>query len=430
MNICMVFQERFPPHTRIEKEAQALIKAGHKVYLICLQEGNRVLEEVYRGIKIHRVPIRSFLKLGYFIFNDPLWIKTIEFVVKKYKIEVIHAHNLPAVVSALNITKRNNIPLLFDMHEGWTWLINKEIIYAKQNNFLLGNFKKYYELEKKYFIESDYIILAAQRFLYYILRRLKGIKDNNDIDIHLNKFTFTKRFNFRKVFLIKNNVDLNFFREAKIYKNIINKYKSKFIITYIGRFDVIRNLEQIIYAIPRILKAIPNAYLLLIGDGGEKKKLSALSRRLNIFDKIEFTGWVSYRYIPTYIKISSVCISTLREERIIKSLSFDHQTLERQTKILEYLTMKRPVILSYSDSKLKRLTVEKRPWGIIVRSRNPDRLSDVIIKMREEKEYASKLGERGYEIVKKEYGWNKEANRLCNLYRTLEKVKYKKAPCH
>ena len=64
------------------------------------------------------------------------------------------------------------------------------------------------------------------------------------------------------------------------------------VLIYTGRLLKNKCLDQALAAMPRILAKIPNAKLLLIGDGPEMANLQAQARQLNIEDAVLFTGGV------------------------------------------------------------------------------------------------------------------------------------------
>ena len=50
--------------------------------------------------------------------------------------------------------------------------------------------------------------------------------------------------------------------------------------------------DQLIEAMPLILKAVPDAQLVIAGAGDDRERLEAKARKLNMADQIVFTGWV------------------------------------------------------------------------------------------------------------------------------------------
>ncbi len=66
--------------------------------------------------------------------------------------------------------------------------------------------------------------------------------------------------------------------------------KEKFLIGSIGRLDYPKNYEFLIQIFPEILKLKENSILIIIGEGGERKKLERLIEKLNLKEKIFLIG--------------------------------------------------------------------------------------------------------------------------------------------
>jgi glycosyltransferase involved in cell wall biosynthesis len=64
------------------------------------------------------------------------------------------------------------------------------------------------------------------------------------------------------------------------------------VLIYTGRLLKDKCLDQALSAMPRILAKIPNAKLLLVGDGPEMANLQAQAKQLNLEDAVRFTGGV------------------------------------------------------------------------------------------------------------------------------------------
>lgn len=59
----------------------------------------------------------------------------------------------------------------------------------------------------------------------------------------------------------------------------------------ITRFHPVKGVQYLIDAMPRILETVPEAYLLLWGDGSERSALEAQARRLGVADRVRFLGY-------------------------------------------------------------------------------------------------------------------------------------------
>lgn len=91
---------------------------------------------------------------------------------------------------------------------------------------------------------------------------------NNGIDVDLFLFDESERVTLRKELGIENN----------------------YVLGHTGRLCFQKNQEFLINMLNELLKQVPEAVLLLIGDGPEQKKLIKLARDYDILDNILFLG--------------------------------------------------------------------------------------------------------------------------------------------
>jgi len=70
------------------------------------------------------------------------------------------------------------------------------------------------------------------------------------------------------------------------------------------------SVETLVEAAPLIIKKIPEARFLIIGEGEEKETLKQLAVSLNVSDKIIFAGFVPNDELPAYMNAADIIVST------------------------------------------------------------------------------------------------------------------------
>ncbi|MBQ8156319.1 glycosyltransferase [Candidatus Saccharibacteria bacterium] len=94
---------------------------------------------------------------------------------------------------------------------------------------------------------------------------------------------------------VSNGVDLTNFRPGKVPSAIYNKYSilpNVPTVLYIGRVDPEKNVEMVIEAFDECLKTVPEAQLVIVGDGVDRARLQTLAKRLGIAKSVKFLGRV------------------------------------------------------------------------------------------------------------------------------------------
>ncbi len=254
----MVLKNKFPTDIRVEKEARALIDAGHEIYLLSLGKAGMEKVEDVEGIKVIRIfqkenviyRIPDYMSFNFF-FDSPLWRQQLQTVVENYKIELIHIHDLPLIKTAIPVAKKNDIPLIADLHENYpeakrTWREIKKPLINRIEDFItpIWRWKK---LEKSVLQEVTYLVTVVEE-----------AKDH-----YINEC----RVPPEKIKVIMNCEEMESFKNLIENNNLTAEFENNFVITYIGGFGTHRGIDTAIKSMPDILKSIPKAKLLLVGKG-------------------------------------------------------------------------------------------------------------------------------------------------------------------
>lgn len=98
-----------------------------------------------------------------------------------------------------------------------------------------------------------------------------------------------------KVHVVPNGVDVDRFREVAARR----KAKSgAFTVGFVGTLKPWHGVDILLEAFALLNRRVPNAELLIVGDGPERQALNALAGQLGIVDKVTFTGAVSPDAVP------------------------------------------------------------------------------------------------------------------------------------
>lgn len=401
VNICMILDKKFPPDIRVEKEAKALIEAGHDIYLLSMAEKGVQSFENISGIHVIRMfPKDSFFYrlmryLGYNLLLFRPWRLALERVITKYNINVVHVHDLPMVKMATTVTKKYNLPVIADLHENYPEGVNswrqEKMLPLKIFFDLISPIWLWKSLEKRMLKDIDLVISVVEESKEHYVK---------DCEVPPEK-----------IIIVMNTEDLDEFDNSNIDAFINFDYNKDFIISYVGGFGPHRGIDTAILAMPKILKEIPHAKLLLVGKGSNKYEgnVNKICRQLCVEDKVIFTGWVDLNKVPSYIKFSNVCL--------VPHHSSGHTNTTIPHKLFQYMSMEKPVIVT-DCVPLKRI-VEETMCGIVVPSGNFNQLAEAVIKLYRDQDYSQYLGENGRKAAIQKYNWKIEANRLCELYAKL-----------
>lgn len=108
---------------------------------------------------------------------------------------------------------------------------------------------------------------------------------------------------------LSNGVDLTCFRPGKAGTSLYNKYKidrEQPVVLYVGRVDPEKSISYIVEAFAAVLTKMPDAVLMIVGDGTDRARLSELVRALQIEDAVRFLGKVMMPKLAEIYKMGTL----------------------------------------------------------------------------------------------------------------------------
>ena len=80
----------------------------------------------------------------------------------------------------------------------------------------------------------------------------------------------------------------------------------KKVIVSVGRLVHRKGQDYLIEAMPKILEQVPQAHLLLVGEGPYREHLEKLAKKHKIESSLTFIGRIQYKELPTYICVGDI----------------------------------------------------------------------------------------------------------------------------
>ena len=399
MRILMCLEsDFFSDHGRVGKESRALADAGHKVFVLSLDKGTSPPEEdLGYATALRRIPVQSLAKkaLRYLRLSirglDPLWYGHIARAVREYDADVIHVHDLPLINTGLKVARRKGIPVVADLHENYPEAIGVSIggwrgVIA---NMLISP-ARWKRFEKSWVTRADRVITVVDEIGRHLI---------DDCGVREDKLT-----------VVMNAPDLDYFCSLPIEEDIVDRYEPYFAISYVGGFGRHRGIQSVIAAMPAIVSEIPGAHLILVGGRGIDQELRDLAHKSGCDEAIDFTGWLPFHLLPSYIAASHVCLMPY---------GTGGQTNLAPNKLFQYWAMGKPVIAAGVGS-LTRI-IDETGAGLVYPAGDAAALAQAVIRLYKDKKLADRLGKAGLSAVRTKYNWEIEGKKLVDLYRSLEK---------
>lgn len=205
------------------------------------------------------------------------------------------------------------------------------------------------------------------------------------------------RLGVRKVQIVPNGVDFN------IFSNKQGKYSGKHTILTVGRLEKVKGHSYLINAFEEIKKKIPNAHLVIIGDGSERNNLEKQANDLGIKNSVTFVGEILNNDLPDYYKEADVFVMPSFYEGF-------------GITAIEAMACGVPVVASRVGGLLE--IIENGETGILVKPKDSKEIIDAISLLLEDKNLRQSITHKAKEAARK-YNWKNIAFEVSKIYREL-----------
>jgi len=394
MRIGMILDAVFPPDPRVENEAISLIEAGHVVFLFCLHYGNQKQCEIINGIHVKRyVSNKIEYKLSALAYTIPLYTvfmkrKIINFI-KINTIEALHIHDIRIAQAVFNANKKYNLPIVLDLHDNTPEVMKLYPHLQKFPGKYLISPKVWKTKEEEFIHKSDKVITVSPEFIDSLERRIPSSKN--------------------KLVLVPNTIRESFYTNYKIDKSIINRYKNKFVILYLGDTHLRRGLITAILSVEKLKDIIPHLKLVIVGKNSTDPILKKEVEVLKLNNYVDFEGWQNINLFQTYILASQICISPLH-----RNLQHD---VAYANKIFQYMSLGKPLLVS--DAIAQKKLVEKNNTGLVHKEKDAQDFSEKVLTLYNNEELRNELGRNGKEFIENTFSWEQTSKKLVHLYDNL-----------
>ncbi len=208
--------------------------------------------------------------------------------------------------------------------------------------------------------------------------------------------------------------------EINLDKKIVNSLKSRFVMIYHGSITPNRNIEAIPDAINVLKDKIPNLLFLSISDNNEFLREYCRKNNLKIDKHIMYLDSAENSLMPQYIKLADI--------GIIPYSRIKWWEVSSPLKLMEYLSMEKPIIMSDIKAHLDVVPCDSD----FVVYFNPDDKGQLPGKILYAYENINRLklkAKKGREIILDNYTWSKQADKVISFltglnenYKPLSKI--------
>lgn len=293
-----LFSDTYPPFingvsTSVLMLKQGLEKLGHEVYVVTINSESFCYKEEENILKVPGIPCGIF---DYRI-SGVYPLKALK-IIKKWNLDVIHTHTEFSIGTfARLISKQYNIPLVHTYHTMY-----EEYIYYITKGYFSKASKKLVEYLTLFLCDKlvEELIVPTKKTYDLFKEKYKVKRDVNIIPTGIDVSRFYKE-----------NID-----EEKVneLRHDLKLSRFNFNILYVGRIAKEKSIDFLINNFKDIVKKIPRAKLIIVGDGPDMKELIDLVDKNKLNRNCLFTGKVPWNEVPLYYMLSSVFVTASKSE--------------------------------------------------------------------------------------------------------------------
>lgn len=226
------------------------------------------------------------------------------------------------------------------------------------------------------------ILFAFERYMWRKVDKVIAISDA------FKTFLVDNGIPESKIGVVPESIDVEMFRAQGPTVKIRKRYginNDILLIMFHGVITRCKGLYTLLRAVPLVLKQIPAAKFMIIGNGPELKRLKKLSQKLGIENSVIFTGWIPFQEIPRYLNEADVGIP-------MRSGNLGNNFVVT-TALLQYWAMKKPIVAPNLSAMAS--IIDNNSNGLLFKPDDKNDAAKKIIYILQKREEAKKMGIQG-----------------------------------
>jgi 1,2-diacylglycerol 3-alpha-glucosyltransferase len=370
----------------IREMSDTLSQMGHAVHIVTYETGQKDI--IVRYAKIHRTgPFRAETnaKVGpsreKFSLNFKL-LRLLCHVIRRERIEIIHAHNYEAALIGVMAK----------------WITGRPLLYNAVN--LMSD-----ELAGYGFIRPAWLARAIARALDWFVPIFPD--HITAVSPELKQWFVDHGTSERKVDVIPCGISPEMFDNAAP-----RKFRARYqindrpVVMYTGVLNVFQRIDYLLRAFAVVSTQLPDVLLLIVSglvSGSDEREHKKLADELGISDAVLWIGPHSLEDLPSYLALASVTVVSRPD------------CPGHPIKLLNYMLAGKPIVCFAGAAKGVRHLHD----AFIVPDHDCDALGRGIISLLKDRALAAKLGANARTTVLANFDWRRICQKIEHVYDRL-----------
>ena len=340
---------------RIIKESLGVKRLGARVIVLCQPDSNLAAKAAESGIEVRTCRMRK-------------------------------SYDLSAVMYILRLIKDEGVDII-STHSG-------------RDSFLAGLAGRL-SRRKPSIVRTRHIALPiTSRVSYALLPHLVVTTSE-----YVRQYLISEGIRPERIVAVPSGIDIDTFNPAVISSGLRQEMKVDEYAPIVATIAILRfkkGHHTLLESIPRVLKEVPEALFLIVGDGPQEKNIDEKIKAMGLSQKVLMLG---LRHdIPEILKAIDLCVLPTLQESLPQSL-------------LQAMAMEKPVI--GTDVGGVGEAVKDGINGRLIAPNNSCALAEAIIDILKDREKARRMGIEGRKIVERSYSAGGMAEKMFALYSSI-----------
>ncbi len=293
--------------------------------------------------------------------------------IREKGVDAIVLYSVPTNgLQTIHLARKSNIPVVFRSID----ILHQLVPYS-----VLCSITRFFE--KKVYSDVDMILTLTPELSKYV------------VDLGADQ---------AKVALLPMPVDTNLFHPAPDSAEIRQKWglgERDQVVVFIGTLFEFSGLDGFIRQFPEVIKQIPEAKLLIVGDGPQRPKLEGIITELGLQRQVIITGFQPYQTMPQYINLAAICINPFLITDATRNIF--------PGKIVQYLACGKAVIATSLPGLIAVIAGEHQ--GVVYANNHGDMVAEVVSLLKST-ERRQQLGYAGLNYVRQVHSYEGIAHQL------------------
>jgi glycosyltransferase involved in cell wall biosynthesis len=219
---------------------------------------------------------------------------------------------------------------------------------------------------------------------------------------------FLKHLRATTIQLIHDGIDTTIFKkqEDANYRQKLGISNDALVITFVGRLVYAKGVQDLISAFSKIKETVPEAKLLIVGDGPYRANLENLAQQTDCAGNILFLGQQNQNEVIDVLSGTDIFVNPSYSEGL-------------PTSVMEAASIGLPIIAADVGGTSEIITADET--GILIKAGDVRQLTKELLRLCANVELREKLGVNARLLAERKFNWDKITGEYIKLYTSLVK---------